>query len=426
MLAHAAPLVLTLGALGCLTVATMPQPGQGRVVGVVCVLVLLVTALWALCHDGACSRCATAGAPAGGASLHRVTAALLRLFHHNLRVFALPLYVASAVGLALSWLGAFGQSPLVGRLIVVAWMLAGALAVHTDLTHSRLRSRCPRCPALRLPVSSATVGRGASGRPVVRIVDAHPDVEIVPEEHRYWGYAEPDHDGEGWRIVRTGHHGEASRGAEAVGEVGVAYRDPCSGSTATRRLSALLACPHDRWLWAETGWVVDDPGPVPDDPALDPPFPDFAYEVRSYWVLGEPHLLPRYSGWGPHWRALAWCATEPDARRIADALMSWHDPHRSASQVWGPDGAGRRVVFTNSPSPGVERPPLPTVPTSTQERWPQPAPARRLPAAVDGPPGVDVVHVVLGTRPQRRGGSRRLPGDRSPRQRLRLRRGVGA
>ncbi|MFI6030809.1 hypothetical protein [Amycolatopsis magusensis] len=207
--------------------------------------------------------------------------------------------------------------------------------------------------------------------PIVHVVDGrNPDRAGVPEGGLIYGYARPT--SWGFLLMQTGWLGEAERGADQVGPIELRYHDRSTGTTTSLRIRPLVACPHGRWLWVDTGWAVDDPGRIAAAHPLEPPTPQLLYDVR--WHAAPDRFGHSYRAEMPHWKFLAWCATEDWGRRIAAASIDWDDEFVLATQVQRPGPDGRAVVATCLPDPRRDRPARPATPVSHAADWPAATP----------------------------------------------------
>jgi hypothetical protein len=144
-----------------------------------------------------------------------------------------------------------------------------------------------------------------------------------------------------------------------------------------------------RWLWAATGWAVTDPGDIADMPGrLAPSLAPF--EVRTFTLsrAGETFGVD-YTGSPPMWTRFAWCTTETQARRLAEACVRWHRADNCVrAQVWGPRPDGSRAIVTTISPPAGDRPRRPAIPFGTiQGTRPDSPPPARAPIWPDRRPG---------------------------------------
>ncbi|WP_370973655.1 hypothetical protein [Amycolatopsis sp. cg9] len=213
-------------------------------------------------------------------------------------------------------------------------------------------------------------------RPIVHVVDArNPNRAGVPEGGLIYGYARPTP--WGFLVVQTGWLGEAVRRAEQVGPIEIRYNDRSTGAPTSRRIRAIVACPHGQWQWLDTGWAIDDPGQLAPAHHLEPPTPELLYDVRWHW--GPDNFGMNYRAEMPHWKLLAWCATEDWATRIAEAAMAWDDERLLAAQVQRPGPSGRELVLTYVPEPHRTRPQRSYAPASDARDWPPSTPPTAMP-----------------------------------------------
>lgn len=211
-------------------------------------------------------------------------------------------------------------------------------------------------------------------KPSVCVADLrHPDSSAEPEHGRIYGFVRPSP--RGFVVHQIGWAGQAERAAdELVGPIEIGYHDPEAGKDRSRQIRAIAACPHDQWLWVETGWALDDPGRIADAHPLQQPAPELLYDVRWFWGPDRYHYGQEgsYRAMMPHWKLLAWCASAEWAHRIAAAIKTFPSGVNDAlaTQVQRPSLTGREVAATYIPDVHTG-PALP--PPVDPADWPAPA-----------------------------------------------------
>jgi len=207
------------------------------------------------------------------------------------------------------------------------------------------------------------VARDAGTR--VRVIEPAEPSSPDPWHHwpERWGIARRV--GNEYVITVTGSMTEATAPGRDGLRLLVDYTEPDTWEPRiTEMPPAVWEC-AGRWLWAATGWAVDDPGDIADMPAraADSLAP---FEVRTFSLSRAGTFGVDYSGSQPAWSRFAWCTTETQARRLAEACVRWDWADNCVrAQVWGPQPDGGRAIIMTAKPPIGARPPRPAVPFGT-------------------------------------------------------------
>lgn len=89
------------------------------------------------------------------------------------------------------------------------------------------------------------------------------------------------------------------------------------------------------WIWAHTGWPLDDPGQIVHPPQTFSPAPGLRWQVAVWHVHGngEKVLGEDYAGSAPAWQTVGWCTSRDDARQIARAYTAHRGDYARADVI---------------------------------------------------------------------------------------------